>query len=268
MDSIDELLDGVFDSAGVSPSPDETPPPDQSPEPDAPPAIAPISAEAESVDDVAAEPLADVSSAPEPTPEPVKPAWDSDDNPYRTQAETLTKALELAVRRKQAEQDAEQLAARDKLIAELPNMDPVQARIVAAQLAAWEERRAAERVKAVESQTEPLLKELAIRRLGERLSLTADERKDLEQFNDPQQMAWAAQTMVANRKQRETETSQLRNQLAELQRRVQAQERINSPVDRVAVGSGPAIAPQDAETLDDFLDALDLPTGSRWRASA
>lgn len=267
-ESLDDLVAGIgFEAESVisGDSPPEPQSPDTSPVQVEPPVSEPVSNEAPPAVDAAAEPPVDESSATPPEPEPQKPIWESDENPYFKQANTLTQALQRAAQNVQQRQLAEEYAAREQILNQLPNMDPVQAQIVRAQLDAWDREQAQTRVQAVEAEYEPIAQELAIRRLSERLSLTVDERKELEQFRDPQQMAWAAQQMAANRKQRETEKSELQKQISELTMRVQAQERMQSPADRVAAGvGGPSTNLQNVTNLDDFLDNLNLPTGGRW----
>lgn len=267
MDSIDDILAGVFPEAAESPvedAPASEPTPDIAPVVEQPPVTEPVSNEAPPADDVAAEPQ-EQSPATTPEPEPQSPNWDDPSNPYFQQTQQYQQALQLAAQRVQAKHEAEELAMRDRIIEELPNMEPGKARQVAAQLAAWEASRGAAQVQAINSQTEPLLKELAIRRLGDQLGLTADERTKLERFDDPKVLDFNAREMVGNRKAREAEASELRQKISELQLKVQAQERLNSPVDRVAVGASAApLNPQDATDIDEFVAALNLPTGSRW----
>lgn len=265
--TLDDLIAGVLPEAEPESvgTPSEESAPDPSPVQEQPPAIEPVSNAAEPAADVAAEPTVDPSSDPEPTPEPNSLNWDSDENPYRSQATQLTEALRLAAQNVQRQREAEDMAARQRLIDELPNMDPDRARLVVAQLQAWDQQQAQARIQAQNVEFEPIAKELAIRKLAERFSLTAEERQKLEQFADARQAEWAASEMATSRRDREKQLSEYRNQIAELKLKVEAQERLNSPVDRVAVGAGgPAAIPSDANDIDEFVASLNLPTASRW----
>lgn len=267
-DALDDFLAGLgaeAEAAVTAESPAEPGAQAESPVQDTPPVSEPVSNEAAPAESVAAEPPVDVSSDPEPTPEPQSPNWESDENPFYGKTQQYEAALKLAAQKAQEKQQAEEYAARQRILDELPNMDPDRARQVVTALQAWDAQQAQAQVRALEAQYEPIAKAYTIRKLGDELSLTADERKSLERFDDPRMLDSMAREMASNRKAREKEVSELRKQIGELKLRAEAQERVNSPVDRVAVGAGgPAEALQNATNIEDFVANLGLPTLSRW----
>lgn len=260
MDSIDDLIAGIGAEAEAAMSgfsPEVAPTPDLSFDTEQPPVTEPVSSEAAPAVDVAAAPASDPSPVPAPEPEPKTPTWESDDNPYFKQAAQYEAAMKLAAQRVQENQYAEEMAARQRLINDLPNMDPDRARQVVVALTAWDQQQAAARVKQVEAEYEPFVKELVVHKLGQKLSLTADERKELEKFTDPRQLDWAAHQLAESRKQREAELAEARKKIGELTLQVQARERASSGVDRVAVGSA-AVTLQDTNSIDDIVANLNL----------
>lgn len=267
--TLDDLLDGIVSDAestlnGTPPT--EKPPVEASPPEQQPPVSEPVSNEAEPAVDVAAEPPVDVSSDPVTPPANESLNWDSDDNPYRKQAAELQRAYDLAKQNVQQQRMREEYAERQRLINDLPNMEPERAREVVLALQAWDRQQANLRIQELNGQTEPLLQELLAWRLGNEHGLTAEERTQIAtgKFASPEEAVARANEIVANRKQLEAVKSQYEKQISGLKLAAEARDRMQSPVDRVAVGAGATTAiPSDVNSLDDFLNGLDIPT-QRW----
>lgn len=264
---LNDLLDGITadaaDALTSAQEPVAEPPAPSSDVGQAPPSDTPAAAGASasgSDDQTASQTGADQSSEPAAPAAQTSP-WESDENPYRQQAQQSAAFINALHQQAIQQRMAQEIAARDQLLAELPNMDPDQARTVMAQLIAWERQQARQQQQQLVSQYEPYAREVAISRMANRFSLTRDEIAELQQFDgDPVMMERYAQQISGRRRQYEEQTKQLRSQLDALNARISAQQRMASPADRVASGGHTAI--NDIESLDDLLNGLDLPV---WR---
>jgi hypothetical protein len=92
--------------------------------------------------------------------------------------------------------------------------------------------------------------------VGNKLSLTREERQKLASFSDPEAGWQWANAAVENRKQYQTQIQAATKQLEELKAAQAASERVNSGVDNVGgpgtVATGTATAPEDATDFDGF----------------
>ena len=271
--SLDDLLDGIASDAGAALTgatpPSETdarqtsavtdvPPLDAAPTPGTNVSAAPVDGAAPN----AAPTTDDQSAASDAAPGTTQ--WDTPENPYLQTAQQFAQAFGALHQRAAQQKQAEQLAARDQILAAIPDMDPEQARWATAQLVNWERQQAAQQQQTLISQYEPYAKEVAIARMADKFSLTRDEIAELQQFEgDPRLMERYAEKISTQRKQYDDQNRRLKADMDALNARISAQERIASPADRVASGGGRAgVAPEDAESLDDLLAGLNLPV---WR---
>lgn len=262
--ALNDLLGGITTDAEATltgtpaPSAPETPP--MSAAFDVPPADATASEEAVPDASAAAPSPDDQSSDPVAPHAPTPPVWDSPDNPFYQQAQGYKQFIDSLHQRAQVNEQAKQLAVRNQIIEEIPNMEPDKARWAAAQLLAWDRQQAEAEKQALIQQYEPYTKEVAIKREADKHSLTKDEIAQLYEFEDPRQMAKFAERLSSNRKSAQSENAQLRSQLDALQLRMQAQERMGSPADRViGAGDRAGTSPEDATNLDDFVAGLAIP---------
>lgn len=270
--SLDDLLDGIASDAGAALT-GATPPPETdarqtSTAGDVPPldaastsgtnvSAAPVDAAAPN-----AAPTTDDQSAASDAAPGTTPQWDAPENPYYQQAQQFAQAFGALHQRAAQQKQAAELAARDQILAEIPNMDPEQARWATAQLVQWERQQAAQQQQTLINQYEPYAKEVAVARMADRFSLTRDEIAELQQFEgDPRLMERYAEKISTQRRRYDDQNRQLKADMDALNARISAQERMASPADRVASGGGRAgVAPEDAESLDDLLAGLSLPS--------
>ena len=268
--SLDDLLDGIASDAGaaltgaVPPAAADThqtstvtdvPPLDAAPTPGTNVSAAPVDGAAPN----AAPTTDDQSAASDAAPGTTQ--WDAPENPYYQQAQQFAQAFGALHQRAAQQKQAEELAARQQILAAIPDMEPEQARWATAQLVNWERQQAAQQQQQLINQYEPYAKEVAVSRMADRFSLTRDEIAELQQFDgDPRLMERYAEKISTQRKRYDDQNRQLKADMDALNARISAQERMASPADRVASGGGRAgVAPEDAESLDDLLAGLSLP---------
>jgi hypothetical protein len=261
--ALNDLLGGILADADAALTGAETPAETGSPPPSSAPGLpqtdpAPSTA-AEVAAPAAVAPPDTQSSVPDPAPTPTAPNWESDENPFYGQAQQYAQTLQALHQRAQENRQQQEQAARQQILNAIPDMEPEKAQQAVAALQLWDRQQAEREKQQLISQYEPFAKQVAVQQIAEKLSLTADERAKLMQFDDPRQMAWAANELKQARTQHEQSTADLRRQVEELSMRVQAQERMASPADRVAAGQGgPGVAPENATNLDDLVAGLNL----------
>lgn len=203
-----------------------------------------------------------VADEPSPSVESPPPAinWDTDENPYRTQAaqeaeqrrqaEGRIAAATQWLAQLQEQQRQEQIRAQLQGLAELdPDQlpgtvqnllnDVVQPSVQQAQ------REAAER--------ERLEKYITVEHIGGRFGLSEQEKQTLFSFNTWQAMEQHATSIKAGRDARDAELQSLRDKIAALELQTQAKARLDSNADLVGstVGEG-ASGGRSLEDIADF----------------
>ena len=268
--SLDDLLDGIAQDAGAALTGATPPPETDAHQTSAATDVPPLDAASTPGTNVSAAPVDAAAPTAAPTTDdqsaasdaaPGTTQWDAPENPYYQQAQQFAQAFGALHQRAAQQQQAEELAARQQILAAIPDMEPEQARWATAQLVNWERQQAAQQQQTLISQYEPYAKEVAVSRMADRFSLTRDEIAELQQFDgDPRLMERYAEKISTQRKRYDDQNRQLKADMDALNARISAQERMASPADRVASGGGRAgVAPEDAESLDDLLAGLSLP---------
>lgn len=296
MDDFDQsnigLTDADFESLMSRAVPDGTPPstegaPPTAPDPapsanvsaaaDAPPvanAATPdgvVAAETQPVVEVA---QADTPPTPDANPSPV-PQWDTPDNPYFSQAQQMSAAIEAAQaigasQRQQAAAIAAQqeyqreAAAVAELMERMPDLDPQEQRMALDAIVAWQvqpyQRQLASREAMLESTSARVLYDEWAREHG----LTPEEKAEMEKIHNAPLAEMFARSRSQMRQEVQRQMAEQRAKWEQARLQEAAQNRIASGADAAGGGGTAAVSMANATNIDEFWTALDAATSQAW----
>jgi len=187
---------------------------------------------------------------------PQPPVWDTPDNPFYEKAQKADEFINTLHQQALTRKQAEEQAAVEQLIEQLPNLDPDKQQYVLRNLLAYKDQQAQQAVQQLQQQYEPHLGKYVKRDIFSQYEIDEADRKELEQFSDPRQIAFMAKKTHEVKQSANERINALQAELENLKTNQQAITRRNSGVDLPV--QAVAGIPSDAQSIDDLVSTLNL----------